>query len=132
MAIAAAVRKCGRNIGSLPSVDEPRSSPMYRLVLGALIEMLRKTRAFENPNPTRQRGIDGEAVPSSLTRFEVAFFEFTLPLAGGSDAVAAGEGPLRALEPDSPRGRVICGITTSNGISLVQIHASREYRNFKN
>ena len=27
-------------------------------------------------------------------------------LAGGSDAAAAGEGPLRALEPDSPGGRV--------------------------
>ncbi|MEM6691699.1 MAG: nuclear transport factor 2 family protein [Planctomycetota bacterium] len=29
----------------------------------------------------------------------------TLPLAGGSDAVAAGAGPLRALEPDSPASR---------------------------
>ena len=35
---------------------------------------------------------------------------YTLPFAGGADAVAAGEGPLRAREPDSPdspKGRVI-------------------------
>ncbi len=41
----------------------------------------------------------------------------TLPLAGGSDAVAAGEGPVRTLSSlrlDSPRGRVRCGSYRGN------------------
>ena len=37
--------------------------------------------------------------------FDFAHFEFTLPLVGGLDSVAAGEHPLRARESDSPIGR---------------------------
>ena len=50
--------------------------------------------------------INGARSSKSSVSFEVALTYFTLPLAGGSDAVAAGEGPLGALGPDSPGRRM--------------------------
>ncbi len=47
----------------------------------------------------------GKIITRSVS-FEVALFTSLSRAAGGSDAVAAGEGPLRALEPDSPGGRM--------------------------
>jgi hypothetical protein len=57
-----------------------------------------------------------------IASFEVALLGFiTLPL-GGSAAVAAGEGPLRALRPDSPGGRVTNERTHSSRVSPSEIH----------
>ena len=65
----------------------------------------------------RYRGHARVPVPASLAHL---LSGFTLPL-GGSAALAAGEGPLRALRPDSPGGRVI-HVVNSYKIKTEKLH----------
>ena len=99
-------------------VSRPRNDPRTGNAL--------RDPKMNTSNPKRQRR--GQAWTatsyrtSSLALFEVALLGFiTLP-AGGSAAVAAGEGPLRALRPDSPGGRVTNERIHSSRVLPSEIH----------